>query len=575
MLYPKSNKYRDLYNLNGVWKFALVDENFEPKTALVDYALMPVPASMNDITTDKKVKDYVGKVVYETTFSLPVREKRAYRVRVGATSHKAKVYLNGEYIGEVINGFFPADLPLAGLKDENRLSIVIDNRLTFQTFPTGNVVAGKQIINHDFYNFTGIHRDVLVYSTAEKCIKDIRIKTVVEGDYSALLVEVDTDCSQTLVKIKDKTGEIVAEGKPGTLRVENPNLWSPENPYLYTAAVETECDIYEERFGIRKLQVTDREFLLNDKPIYFKGFGMHEDFFVLGKGNNTAVNIRNFELLKWTGANSFRTTHYPYAEEIMELADEYGIMVIDEVPAVGMNWWMPNEGKHWFDDGAFRQDRINDETKELHKKLIKQMLERDKNHPCVVAISVANEAATHEKASYPYFKEVIEFTRSVCDLPVTIVEYSKMQDYEYVKSHGGGLVPALVDFIGINRYYGWYYNHADTEMIYEPLKSEMESLHKEFKKPIMITEFGADTIEGLHALPSESFSDEFQREYLEENCKAIDECEFCIGEHVWNLFDFKTKQGLTRVRGNRKGIFTKDRQPKASAFFLKNRWKNK
>ena len=57
--------------------------------------------------------------------------------------------------------------------------------------------------------------------------------------------------------------------------------------------------------------------------------------------------------------------------------------------------------------------------------------------------------------------------------------------------------------------------------------------------------------------------------------KAIDECEFCIGEHVWNLFDFKTKQGLTRVRGNRKGIFTKDRQPKASAFFLKNRWKNK
>ena len=67
---------------------------------------MPVPASMNDITTDKNIKNHVGKVVYETTFSLPVREKRAYRVRVGATSHKAKVYLNWEFIGEVINGFF-------------------------------------------------------------------------------------------------------------------------------------------------------------------------------------------------------------------------------------------------------------------------------------------------------------------------------------------------------------------------------------------------------------------------------------------------------------------------------------
>ena len=98
-----------------MWKFALVNENFEPKTSLTEYTLMPVPASMNDITTDKNIKNHVGKVVCETTFSLPVREKRAYRVRVGATSHKAKVYLNGEFIGEVINGFFPADLPLTSM----------------------------------------------------------------------------------------------------------------------------------------------------------------------------------------------------------------------------------------------------------------------------------------------------------------------------------------------------------------------------------------------------------------------------------------------------------------------------
>ena len=92
---------------------------------------------------------------------------------------------------------------------------------------------------------------------------------------------------------------------------------------------------------------------MNDKPVYFKGFGMHEDFYVIGKGNNTAVSIRDFELLKWMNANSFRTSHYPYSEEMMNLADEYGFLVINEVPAVGMHWW---------DDYNFAPDKVNAET---------------------------------------------------------------------------------------------------------------------------------------------------------------------------------------------------------------------
>ena len=115
MLYPKCNKYREVFSLNGIWKFKTVSDDFCPTNESADVQLIPVPASFNEIVTDKNIKNHVGKVVYETTFSLPVREKRAYRVRVGATSHKAKVYLNGEFIGEVINGFFPADLPLTSV----------------------------------------------------------------------------------------------------------------------------------------------------------------------------------------------------------------------------------------------------------------------------------------------------------------------------------------------------------------------------------------------------------------------------------------------------------------------------
>jgi beta-glucuronidase len=127
----------------------------------------------------------------------------------------------------------------------------------------------------------------------------------------------------------------------------------------------------------------------------------------------------------------------------------------------------------------------------------------------------------------------------------------------------------------INRYYSWYSDHGDLSAIERDLSKEVETIYKEVKKPIILSEFGADTIEGLHALPSETFSEEYQEEVLRINCETLDKYCYCIGEQIWNFADFKTKQGLTRVRGNRKGVFTRDRQPKLSAYYLKSRWEKK
>lgn len=183
MLYPQSNSYRDVYNLNGIWKFKTINEDYVPINQATDTQLMPVPASYNEIVTDATLRDYVGKVLYEREFSLPVRTGLKYRLRVGAASHKCEIYLNGEKIGAGLSGFLPVDLPLDKLKPTNRLSILIDNRLTFQTFPVGQVRDGIQLTNFDFYNFTGIHRDVLVYTVPEQYIEDIVINTVVDDDY--------------------------------------------------------------------------------------------------------------------------------------------------------------------------------------------------------------------------------------------------------------------------------------------------------------------------------------------------------------------------------------------------------
>src|SRR5690606_16605922 len=133
-----------------------------------------------------------------------------------------------------------------------------------------------------------------------------------------------------------------------TLRVPNARLWSPTDPHLYPLTVslienEDATDTYSLDIGIRTITVRDDQLLLNDQPLRLTGFGMHEDFPIHGRGLNLPVWIRNFELLKWSGANSFRTSHYPYAEEVMQLADRLGFLVINEIPAVGLNFEDPPE----------------------------------------------------------------------------------------------------------------------------------------------------------------------------------------------------------------------------------------
>ncbi|MDN8847931.1 glycoside hydrolase family 2 TIM barrel-domain containing protein, partial [Staphylococcus aureus] len=122
----------------------------------------------------------------------------------------------------------------------------------------------------------------------------------------------------------------------------NPHLWKPLNAYLYHLEVSLIddgelIDTYAERFGIRSVEVAKDKFLINGEPFYFKGFGKHEDSYYHGRGMNEVANVLDFNLMKWIGANSFRTSHYPYSEEMMRLADEQGIVVIDETTAVGVH----------------------------------------------------------------------------------------------------------------------------------------------------------------------------------------------------------------------------------------------
>ena len=105
------------------------------------------------------------------------------------------------------------------------------------------------------------------------------------------------------------------------------------------------------------------------------------------------------------------------------------------------------------------------------------------------------------------------------------------------------------------------------------LERELKEWFKRFKKPVFLTEYGADTIAGLHKEPAVMFSEEYQCKMLDAYHRALDKFDFVIGEHVWNFADFATKQAIRRVDGNKKGVFTRDRRPKSAAHLLRERWR--
>lgn len=132
------------------------------------------------------------------------------------------------------------------------------------------------------------------------------------------------------------------------------------------------------------------------------------------------------------------------------------------------------------------------------------------------------------------------------------------------------------DFWTLNRYYGWYvkggYEISDAMNAFRQEMDEWAS--QEPMKPMVFTEYGADTLSFEHKLPSVMWSQEYQMEYLELYHELFDSYPFVKGEQVWNFADFQTVEGVGRANGNKKGVFTRDRQPKDSAFLLKKRWES-
>ncbi|XP_017268026.1 beta-glucuronidase [Kryptolebias marmoratus] len=601
MLFPRESSSRELKELNGLWAFRADrspsrNQGFQEawyKSRLAETGPvidMPVPASYNDITQDPTLRDFIGWVWYEREVVIPAHwiADGGTRVvlRVGSAHYYSVVWVNGVKVTEHEGGHLPFEAEIDSVLQENptvpcRITIAVNNTLTLQSLPPGSIQYMNdrtmypdgyfvQTINFDFFNYAGIHRPVLLYTTPKTYVDDITVVTDFLDNTGLVRYNVSVRGATTAsVKVTfiDKEGHSVASSNEpsGVLKVTDVKLWWPylmhENPgYLYSMEVRLVADAEESSFedvytlpvGIRTVKVTSTQFLINNEPFYFHGVNKHEDADIRGKGLDWPLIVKDFNLMKWLGANSLRTSHYPYAEEFMQMCDRHGFVVIDESPGVGI-----------VDFNSFGNVSLAH-----HQDVMGELVRRDKNHPSVVMWSVANEPFSVLPQSEYYLKTVIQHTKDLD--PTRPVTYITIMNY---KDDLGG---PYVDVICLNSYYAWYFDPGHLEVVPFQLSNEHENWYNKYKKPIIQTEYGAGAVAGLHSDPPVIFTEEFQKDFLQSYHEVFDKerGRFLVGELVWNFADFMTKQTFYRVVGNKKGIFTRQRQPKAAAFTLKERyWK--
>jgi beta-glucuronidase len=578
MLYPQSNPFRQFADLSGFWEL-----RFDPETqgqrddwgrGFREGRPVAVPASWNDQFAEWR--DYLGQTWYQTHFDLPWgwdANQQQIHLRFGSINYLAEIWLNGVRLGEHEGGHLPFtfDLTTHVKPEQNLLVVRVEGELAPDRVPPGNLSPDPKNMfmdqlqnfppaSFDFFPFCGIHRPVLLTATPQDAITDLTVVTELPGRIKVAVNLRGENASVVRFSIEGTPVQAIARVSEGAANLEfdvpNPILWSPDSPHLYDLTVElahenTVFDRYTLPVGIREIKIESDILLLNGQPVYLQGFGRHEDFPITGRGYLPAVIIKDYALMKWVGANSFRTSHYPYSEQMMDLADRLGFLVIDETPAVGL----------------FFADEGNERRLQLCRQYIQELIDRDKNHPSVILWSLANEPHSAVPEAKPFFRELYDLCKSLDSTrPATLVSYVGVAEESF----------EFCDLMCLNRYYGWYTDSGRLDAGCTNLEAEIDALYAKFKKPLILSEYGADTVPGHHAQPPDMFSEEYQADMLEQYSQILRSKPYVVGEHVWNMCDFKTSQGVRRVGSlNLKGVFTRDRRPKLAAHRLREIWSHK
>jgi beta-galactosidase len=447
----------DFFLLNGTWKFNWVRNPaarpvlfYEDGFDVSDWSHIQVPGNwevqgygvpiyLNHPYAFEKdwpriPHDYNPVGSYRRTFQLPDSwGDREVFLYFGAVKSAMYVWLNGRQVGYSQGSKLPAEFRVT---DYLRAGT---NTLAVEVYRWSD---GSYLECQDFWRISGIERDVYLYSTPKVRIRDFFARADLNSDYvdGTLRVEVDTrnhllddggeyQVRMTLAEPDDLT-PIVTETQPVEIRalgdsevvfessVSAPRHWTAETPNLYTLYLElldgqgNVMEVVRTNVGFRNVEIRGGQLLVNGVPVYLKGVNRHEHDPQWGHYVSEELMRRDIELMKQVNINAVRTCHYPNDPRWYELADEYGIYIVDEAN-------IESHG-YGYDPDVTLGNRP--EWEGAHLARTRRMVERDKNHPSVIIWSLGNEAgngvnfyATYDRTKQRDPSRPVQYERALLD----------------------------------------------------------------------------------------------------------------------------------------------------------------
>ena len=479
----------------------------------------PIPLDPPYVPQENPCGAYVRKFYYE----IPEEAPRAYLNFEGVDSC-FYVWVNGKYVGysQVSHATSEFDVTEVLKNGENTLAVLVLKWCD-----------GTYLEDQDKFRMSGIFRDVYFVNRPENVVYDYFTTTKIQEEQAVITVQASYQGKAVPTKLtlydaehkeiasqvfQENTGTVYTH--KAVIVVKEPNLWNPEQPYLYTLVLETEGEVITDRIGLREICVKDAVLYVNGTAIKFKGVNRHDSDPVTGFVIGLEQMKKDLQMMKESNFNAVRSSHYPNAPYFYQLCDEYGFFVIAEADNEShgtqsqylkdSNW--ENVSRKW-------NERISDNPEFIPATLdrTKLCVHREKNRPCIIIWSMGNECGYGCT-----FEEALKWTKGFDSTRLTCYESS---------------------FYRSDRRKYDYSNIDIFSRMYPSLEEIQEYMDKKPDKPLLLIEY-------CHAMGNGPGD-------LEDYFQIIYEYDVLCGGFVWEWCDHAIYQGQA-ANGKEKYLYGGD-----------------
>ncbi|HWH43257.1 MAG TPA: glycoside hydrolase family 2 TIM barrel-domain containing protein [Thermoleophilaceae bacterium] len=570
--------HSERYLLGGTWLFRADPEDaglragWQNESVTDSWSRIKVPSAFNagDDSPDSQ-RGSIGW--YRRDFTLPRSIRRGdFKVRFEAVNYRATVFLNGTQVGTHEGGYIPFEVPARLLDRDgvNRLVVRVDSRRGEGDLPPlrESVVTG--LPGGGWWNYGGLIREVYLrrYSDVDleelhvdpqlpcaSCAATVRFNALVRNDPGGarkvrLVARIAGRTVRTMsIRVPSNRSRVIST----RVRIPKPRLWSPRRPRLqaYSARLisgRRTLSAWTGNVGIRRVEVDSLgRVKINGKRVIFRGASIHEDHPLVGAALTKGARERLFKRLRRLNGNITRA-HYPLHPQFYELADRAGVVIWDQVPFY-----------------RIREELITPSVRAKGLAYLEAMIRRDRNHPSVIAYSVANELSRNVRASQErYLFDARKLIDRLDPSRLSAIDIAGYPSQRLVRAYRG------FEAIGTNAYFGWYPGPVGSVLNREVLGPYLDQLHQYYPNAaLFVTEFGAEA--NRNGPREEKGTFDFQTDFMRDHLATYDSKPYLNGAIAWILQDFKVrpgwdgynrkpsppynKKGLIDELGNRKPAF--------------------